>query len=69
VIWVFLLTLIAGAALTFASLEYIPFPQSRRRKFFVIYGLVISAAFALGFAVDFQAMASPRPVHEASQHG
>jgi hypothetical protein len=61
-IWVFLLTLTAGVALTFASLEYIPFPQSRRRKIFCICGFVVSAAFAVSFAVDFQAIVSPGAV-------
>jgi hypothetical protein len=67
-IWAFFLTFSAGLALTYASLEYISSAQLRRRKAFVQCGIAVSAAFALGFAVDFQALMSSQPIYEAPQH-
>ena len=68
-IWVFFVTFGIGLALIFASLELFPHAQSQRRKTFVKYGFVICAVFALGIAVDFQALVSSRPVYEALRHG
>ena len=56
-IWIFLLTLGAGLAVTFAALDIVP---AAHRRITILCGSFLCTAFALGLTIDLHAIITPR---------